>query len=158
MDSIKANEDGAYRCNVCDHIKGNVFEYGMLECQCVCHNSAITHWKDYYWDDSVLGTAGVDLDETSVTLDEDALRQQGRSIETTESEKATEIKEEYSEYAYKQWLNDVFLDENGELLVHGRHFRGADDLEENDNPIPNQRRCINIEEIWMEYSKKTKIF
>ena len=55
------------------------------------------------------------------------------TTETTESEKATEIKEEYSEYAYKEYLNGM-LDENGELLVFGRHFRGADDLEENDNP------------------------
>lgn len=71
----KANESGqggAYRCNVCDHIKGNVFEYGMLECQCGCHNSATTHWKDYYWDDGVMGTVGVDLDETSVTMESKA--------------------------------------------------------------------------------------
>ena len=30
MKSIKSNESGqggAYRCNVCDHIKGNVFEF-----------------------------------------------------------------------------------------------------------------------------------
>ena len=75
-----------------------------------------------FWDDW-----GADEDMEKSQFEE------SKTTETTESEKATEIKEEYSEYAYKQWLNQL-LDENGELLVHGRHFRGADDLEENDNP------------------------
>ena len=44
----------------------------MLECQCGCHNSATTHWKDYYWYDGVMGTVGVDLDETSVTMESKA--------------------------------------------------------------------------------------
>ena len=48
------------------------------------------------------------------------------TTETTESEKATEIKEEYSEYAYKQWLNQL-LDENGvgdiTTFTHETHRR-----------------------------------
>ena len=48
-------------------------------------------------------------------------------------------KEEYSEYAYKQMIDETWLDENGEFEVvgvgglFGHHYRGADDWEQSDN-------------------------
>ena len=43
-------------------------------------------------------------------------------------------KEEYSEYAYKQMIDETWLDENGEFEAYGHHYRGADDWEQSDNP------------------------